>query len=101
MQPGQAFPEAFPAFNDELVLALRDVGHSGVAEQFAVVSVNRVTQNKAGTAGYIYVSESRPLNAVERNVIGVKHGRSIRLSLPGMIVVDLDNFGRVRGVELL
>ncbi len=51
---------------------------------------------------YIYLTGGRELDIVERNIIGVKHGESIHLdNLEGIVVMDLDNFGRVMGIELI
>jgi uncharacterized protein YuzE len=50
----------------------------------------------------LYLSGQRALNVVEQNVIGVRHGESIEIEdLDGMVVIDTDNFNRVKGIEIL
>ena len=51
---------------------------------------------------YLYTGGTRELNEVEQTVIGVKHEECLELSdVPGMVVIDLDNFNRVMGIEVL
>ena len=63
--------------------------------------VARATFDPDADAGYIYVHSGRELNAVERNVIGVKHAHT--MSVPGdmWMNIDLDNFERLMGIEIL
>lgn len=63
--------------------------------------VVRVTFDPEANAGYIYVHSGRELNAVERNIIGVKHAHT--MAVPGELwmAIDLDNFERLMGIEIL
>jgi hypothetical protein len=43
----------------------------------------------------------RELNIVEKNLIGIKHGQTIQVEHRYWVNVDTDNFGRLRGIEVL
>jgi len=64
-------------------------------------SVTRVTFDGSANAAYIYVEESRLLNVVEQNIIGVCHGETIPVECRYWVNLDTDNFGRLSGVEIL
>ncbi|MGA2440146.1 MAG: DUF2283 domain-containing protein [Tepidisphaeraceae bacterium] len=102
MQQDQLLTDAVPELANRLISALRAIGRPEIAEQLTVVHLRHSTYDQDVDAGYLYVTESRPLNVVEQNVIGVKHGECVTLDqLPGTVVIDVDNFGRVKGIELL
>jgi uncharacterized protein YuzE len=69
--------------------------------QIRSVRVARVTFDPDADAGYIYVHSGRELNAVERNVIGVKHAHTMEVPGDMWINIDLDNFERLMGIEIL
>jgi hypothetical protein len=75
---------------------------TAVLEQLAILEItDRCDCSEAG-CGTFHVAPSRPLNRVDQNIIGVRHGESIPLDLvAGLVVVDTDNFGRVTGIEVL
>jgi hypothetical protein len=52
-------------------------------------------------AGYIRVEAGRVLNAAEHFAMQVRHGRTLSLAHTYLVNVDVDNFERVTGVELL
>ena len=70
-------------------------------DQVRHAQVVRVTFDAETNAGYIYVRAGRELNAVERNIIGVKHGQTIEVPADLWMNIDLDNFERLMGVEIL
>jgi uncharacterized protein YuzE len=70
-------------------------------DQIRKARVVRVTFDPDANAGYIYVRSGRELNAVERNVIGVKHGHTMEVPGERWMNIDLDNFERLMGIELL
>lgn len=84
-----------------MVRRLNAVGHTALANDLAQAIVTRVTYDSSVGAGYICLESSRPLNSVEASVIGLKHGETILLDDTASLNVDADNFGRIRGVELL
>jgi len=95
---------------DELTTLLPDVvlqletafsKNSDFVDQLRTARVIRVTYDPEVDAGYIYVRTGRDLNVVEQNVIGVKHGHT--MDVPGELWmnIDLDNFERLTGIEIL
>ena len=60
-----------------------------------------MTFDPDANAGYVYVRSGRELNAVERNIIGVKHGRTVEVPGDIWMYIDLDNFDRPTGIEIL
>jgi uncharacterized protein YuzE len=96
------FLDVLPEFGNVLIEALRAASRPEIADQFATICLRRVTYDQSVDAGYLYVTESRALNVVEQNIIGVKHGECIGLEgLPGIVVIDVDNFGRIMRIELI
>jgi hypothetical protein len=94
--------DALPAFYAEVERALQAQGVTDVLDQLpALEIVDRCDCDEVG-CGTFYVAPSRPLNQIETNIIGVRHGKSTPLGLDtGLVVVDTDNFGRVTGIEVL
>ncbi len=94
--------DGLPGFYAELEQALRQEGMSALLEQLPELQVvGRCGCDEDGCATF-NVGPSRPLNVVEQNVIGVRHGDCHLVdSMRGMVVIDTDNFGRVSGVEVL
>jgi uncharacterized protein YuzE len=101
MQPERPITDALPDLVRTLVSALTAAGRLDIAEQFGQVSLRSASYDAAVDAGYLYVTESRPLNIGEQNTIRVRHGECVKLDLSGTVVIDLDNIGRLMGVELL
>jgi uncharacterized protein YuzE len=91
----------FPELTAALVAELVAGGKSELAEQLQAATVRGVNFDNGADAGYIYVTSARELNAVETNVIGVRHGETVPLTLTFEAYLDTDNFGRVAGVEIL
>ena len=91
-----------PGFYQEVVDSLSNIDRTDVAEQMEQITLDRFTNDESVGALYLYAGGQRELNQVEQNVIGVKHGECVSLGdLEGMVVVDIDNFGRVMGIEVL
>ncbi len=101
MESERPIIEALPDLVRTLVSALTAAGRRDIAEQFGIVSLRSASYDAAVDAGYLYVTESRPLNVGEQNTIRVRHGECVTLDLPGTVVIDVDNIGRLMGVELL
>src|SRR5438105_3294226 len=91
----------FPDFARELAAALSTSGNSALGEEFSGATIARVTHDSSCNACYIYLTPSRQLNIVETNVIGLRHGRTIPVEHPYWVYVDVDNFDRPAGIELL
>jgi hypothetical protein len=47
------------------------------------------------------VKPTAALNLVERNIIGVRHGRTIPVQHSCDVYLDADNFDRLTGIELV
>ena len=93
--------DVLPDLVQTVASALVAAGRAELAEQLAHVSLRSATYDDTGDAGYLYVTESRPLNVGEQNTIRVRHGECVTLDLPGTVVIDVDNVGRLMGIELL
>ena len=93
--------ESLPSFYKEIEGALNSLNLQNVISQLPNLTIERFTLDEKVHAMYIYVAGVRKLNKVESSIIGVKHKDNIVLELPGMVVVDLDNFDRVMGIEVL
>lgn len=102
MQQDKPLLDVLPELTARLIEATRAIGRPDIADQLVSVRLRSTSYDRDVDAGYLYVTESRPLNVVERNIIGVKHGECVTLdALPGTVVIDLDNFNRIQGIELL
>lgn len=94
--------EALPGFYLELEGAFQAQGLTALLEQLPQLEIlDRCACEETGCATF-RVAASRELNVVETNVIGVRHGTSTPLnSVKGLVVVDMDNFGRATTLEIL
>ena len=91
-----------PVFYEEMLTSLNNMGHLDIAAQLPALTINRKTLDKVDHAIYIYTDGVRDLNKIESTTIGVKHKKSIEVkSVCGIVVIDLDNFDRIMGVEIL
>lgn len=94
--------EALPELVEQIRQFLAAEGRHEIADQFDHLNIARWTYDPGAEAGYVYVTGQRPLNVVEQNVIGTRHGECIVIhDCEGMVVLDTDNFNRVLGVEFL
>ena len=94
--------EFLPEFIAEAQASPEAQGRTDLAEQLAILELSRWTYDAEEDAMYLYLSGQAPLNIVEQNIIGIRHGESIKLdALEGWVVIDTDNFDRIRGIEVL
>ena len=93
--------DTFPVLAREVANSLRAIGRASLAGQIEEAVVSRVTFDDSVGAGYIYIEPSRPLNIVEANIIGVRHGATITVQTEFDTHIDTDNFDRVVGIEIL
>jgi len=91
---------AFPDLINDLVPLLTGV-ETALVEELVSAEVARVTYDKTAGAAYIYARPSRELNIVEKSIIGTRHGRTIELNGAYWSALDIDNFGRIAGIEIL
>ena len=98
----QRLADLLPEFARQVEDHLRQASGAELADQIPLVAVLRWTYDASADAGFIYVEPSRPLNIAERGLIKSFHSHSVELKgLPGWILVDVDNLGRITGIELL
>ena len=94
--------DTLSGFYQELISALENLNRAEVAQQLSNLSIERYTFDEAASAIYLYTSGVRELNDIEKNIISVKHGECLELNeILGMVVIDLDNFNRIMGIEIL
>ncbi len=95
--------EIAPNLAREMMLGLAS-GRTNLADQVKNAVVDRWTYDSSSGADaiYIYLIPHRELNAVEQNIVGLQHLASIPIGArEGTMVVDIDNFARVMGIEVL
>ena len=93
--------EALPEFSAELWASLVKADHKDLAAQIADVEIERYTYDASCNAAYVYIQSPRDPNVVEKNIIGVRHTKTISVEHPYWVTVATDNFGRLTGIELL
>jgi len=91
----------FPDVAARIKAALVTAGQDDLVAQIGEVEVIRWTFDKDADASYIYVKSPREINVVETNIIGVKYGETVVFKDDESALVDVDNFGRLTGIELL
>ena len=84
-----------------IVAALNSLGREELSDQFQEAIVERVAFDPSANAGYIRVEQIRPLNIVEQNIIKPRHGETIGVGTEFWVNIDVDNFGRLSGIEIL
>ena len=94
--------ELLPDFVAAAQASLEAQGHSELAQQLVSLELSRWTHDPEADAMHLYLSGQRPLNVVEQNIVGVRHGECIELEdIDGIVVIDTDNFQRISGIEIL
>jgi len=97
----QSFSHVFPELAFVLASELRSTGRADLASELEACVIRDVSFDSEANAGLIALEPTRPLNSVERNVIGQKLGQVVSFRRPPYASLQLDNFGRVIGVELV
>jgi len=97
----RSFAGAFAELAFDLSLELRATGRVDLARELEASTVKSVSYDPETDIGLIALEPQRPLNTVERNVIGQKLGQVIPFSDAPYASLQLDNFGRVVAVELV
>jgi hypothetical protein len=87
--------EALPEFSAELWASLVRAGHKDLAAQIADVEIERYTYDASCNAAYVYIRPARDLNGVEKNITGIRHGKTTPVDHPYWVTVDTDNSGRL------
>ena len=84
--------EAFPALVEQLTKSLRADGHQNLEDQVQSAIASRITFDNAANAD---------LNVVETNLIGARITSSFEVKTSFWTVLDIDNFDRLVGIEIL
>jgi hypothetical protein len=77
MQREQPLNIVLPDLTRKLVSALAAVGRAELGEQLLEVSLRSASYDVTIDAGYLYVTESRPLSIGEQTTIRVRHGECV------------------------
>jgi uncharacterized protein YuzE len=96
------FREALPNFYVEVEGLLRAIGRDDLIQQLPILELVRRCPCGQSDCATFYLSGGRQLNVVEKNIVGVRLGESFDLDADrGMVVIDVDNYGRICGIEIL
>lgn len=93
--------ELLPQFTKEVRTALSAAGEVKLADQVGGLIVYKCNYDPSCDAGYIRVQAANTLNVIDQNIIGTRHVRTVPIQHPCDIYVDVDNFDRITGIELL
>ena len=97
----QSFASIFPQLAFVLTSELRASGRADLARELEACTVRTVSFDSEANVGSVVLEPAQKLTSVERNVIGQKLGQVIKFSRPRYASLQLDNFGRVIGIELV
>ncbi len=77
-------------------------GEPELEAQLSNLLVNSWRYDDESDAWTVSVRGGRELDIVETRVIGAKYGRTVPLDeLVGIVNIDLDNFERIAGIEVI
>ncbi|WP_027468237.1 hypothetical protein [Deefgea rivuli] len=91
----------FPQLVEELQMELIASGELDLANQFPILKVLVCNYDEECMAGYIRVEPVDNLNVVEKNIMGAHHSRTLAVQHQCDIYLDVDNFDRITGIEIL
>jgi hypothetical protein len=95
-----AFAARFPQLASTLVAELEAAGNRPLADELRAATVRAASFSAEDEVAYISLEPFRHLNVVERHVVGERYGRTVPTGNSGSIYLDLDNFGRIVGVQV-
>ena len=96
-----SFASFFPQLAFVLASELRATGRADLARELEACVVKTVTFDSEANTGSVALEPPQKLNSIERNIVGQKLGQVITFSRPRYASLQLDNFGRLIGVELV
>jgi hypothetical protein len=96
-----SFASTFAQLVADLTSELRTTGRADLARELEGCRVRDVSFDSEANAGLVTLEPTRELNVVERNVVGQRLGQVIPFASASYASLQLDNFGRIIGVELL
>jgi hypothetical protein len=97
----ETFAVLFPELLSEFAAELDAAENAYLANQLRLSAVRSVTYDADSDAAVIALESPRQLNSVERRVIGVRYEQSVPVSKTYSAQIDVDNFDRAMGVEIL
>jgi len=97
----QSFASLFPQLAFVLGAELRATGRADLARELEACIVKTVRFDSEANVGSVALEPPQKLNSIERNIVGQKLGQVITFSRPRYASLQLDNFGRLIGVELV
>jgi hypothetical protein len=97
----QSFASVFPQLAFVLASELRATGRADLAHELQACIVKTVNFDPDANSGSVVLEPPQKLNSVERDIVGQKLGQVITFSRPHYASLQLDNFGRLIGVELV
>ena len=97
----QSFASLFPQLAFVLGAELRATGRADLARELEACIVKTVRFDSEANLGSVALEPPQKLNSIERNIVGQKLGQVIKFSRPRYASLQLDNFGRLIGVELV
>lgn len=95
-----SFAGAFPELAFDLSAELRATRRADLARELEACEVRNVSYDPETDVGLLALEAERPLNLVERTVVGQKLGQVIAFGTAHYASLQLDNFARVIAVEL-
>jgi uncharacterized protein YuzE len=93
--------DAFPSLARELSQWLKEADRDSFALQIDQAEIARVTFDNESNAGYIYLEPSQLLTVVESDMAEASQGESIPVGTQYWTNIDIDNLGRIVGIEIL
>jgi hypothetical protein len=95
----QFFTTAAPKFSREVLDGLRAIGCHELAEELPSLGLGRWSHDSE--TGALSIQLLGPeVNPLEAALVPTGYGRSLPLRLQGTVLVELDNFGRIYGLEI-
>ncbi len=96
----RSFVSIFAQLASDLTSELRATGRTDLARELEGCRIKDVSFDLEANTGLVSLEPTRELNVVERNVIGQRLGQVISFPSARYASLQLDNFGRIIGVEL-
>jgi uncharacterized protein YuzE len=90
-----------PSFASELQQTLNEMGETELASQLGEAEICECSYDAEVCAAYIRLVPLGALDAIEVGIIGVSHDRTLEVAHRFWVYIDIDNFNRITGIELL
>ena len=95
-------PEKFPELVEALVAALEKADEVDLSCQVREAVARRVTFDSSANAAYLYLADpNRTSNVAERKGIDQRIEKTVQVETPFCTILDVDNFDRLVGIEIL